>query len=428
MSSIFARAGVLSYLYILAIGLLMAYVLQLAETNEYMGYREFSIDLPYITTSVTAIFVVGMLMPIAIRRPSDFFTFIYGLFVLLPYATLFPIRNPVELQDFMLFFSALAGPFLAVSIVSGAVPSLRVPGLISQRELVLLIALLCIVGVLLALSNPTASAGFDLETSYDRRIQGRDIFSAGTPLAYLNAAIVNGFAPFLAFVAGWQRRPWLLVVALLCGLVFFYLFGLKAPLLFIAVALVIGYLVRKEKVHTMARVIYVLMFGVFVLFLIEYLLFDYSLVGDYFIRRVFSVPVWVSSAYFEFMASDSTTGWLPLQGVSSTDPITFLVGEWFLGFPGLNANTNAFIYQLAAGGISMYFLTILLVIFVFVLLNATYKCKRNPTLVYLGFSYAILLTEQAATTALVSSGIGILVIFVVFSGAGEKTNKLSWIR
>lgn len=425
MSSIFARAGALSCLFLLAAGLFMAYDLQLAETNEYMGYRTFSIDLPYVISSVTAIFIIGMLMPTAIRRPSDFFTLLYGLFVLLPYATLFPILNPVSLQDFMLFFSALAGPFFVVRIVSVAVLPLRVPGLITPKVLVFLLTLLCVTGVFLALSTPPASAGFDLATSYERRIQGRDIFSAGTPLAYLNAAIVNGFAPFLAFVAGWQRRAWLLVLSLFCGLAFFYLLGLKAPLLFIAVASLIGYSARIEKIHAMVRNIYILMLGAFVLFLFEYLLFGYSLIADYFIRRALSVPAWLSSVYFEFMASGSTPAWLPLQGISSPEPITFLIGEGFLGFPGMNANTNAFTYQLAAGGIPMYALTVLLVACVFALLDATYACRRNPALVYLGFSYAILLTEQAATTALVSSGIGMLVLLVVFSGVGERTNVLS---
>ncbi|KFX70337.1 hypothetical protein TMS3_0112750 [Pseudomonas taeanensis MS-3] len=415
----------MSCLFLLAAGLLMAYNFQLAETNEYMGYRTFSIDLPYVIALITAIFFIGMLMPAAIRRPSDFFTLLYGLFVLLPYVTLFPIRNPVSLQDFMLFFSALAGPFFVVRIVSVVIPPLRVPGLITQKALVFLLAFLCVTGMFLALSSPTASAGFDLATSYERRIQGRDVFSAGTPLAYLNAAIVNGFAPFLAFVAGWQRRAWLLAFSLCCGLTFFYLLGLKAPLLFIAVASVIGYSARRGKVHAMVRTIYILLFTAFILFLFEYFFFGYSLVGDYFIRRAFSVPAWLSSAYFEFMTLGSTPAWLPLQGISSPDPITFLVGEGFLGFPGLNANTNAFIYQLAAGGIPMYALTILLVACVFALLDATYACRQNPALVYLGFSYAILLTEQAATTALVSSGIGMLVMLVVFSGAGERTNARS---
>lgn len=428
MSILFARASAFGCLVALAFGLLAAYGLQLAETNEYMGYVEFSFDVPYIVALVAAIFFIGMLMPVEIRSPSDFFTFLYGLFVLLPYAILFPIRSPVELLDFTLFFSALAGPFVAVSAVTGAVPPLRVPRLISQKALVFMLVLLCVIGVFIALSNPTASAGFDLATSYERRMQGREIFPTGTPLAYLNAAIVNGFAPYLAFVAGWQRRAWLIALSLFCGLAFFYLLGLKAPLLFITLASVIGYSVRIERVHTIARTIYILMFITFFLFLLEYMFFGYSLIGDYFVRRAFSVPAWMISVYFEFMASGSRPAWLPLGGVSSTEPITFIVGEGFLGRPGLNANTNAFLYQLAAGGVPMYLLTILLVTFVFALLDAAYKCKRNPTLIYLGFAYAILLTEQAATTALMSSGIGVLVMLVVFSGSGEETNPLLRVR
>ncbi|WP_312301295.1 hypothetical protein [Stutzerimonas nitrititolerans] len=420
MSSIFARAGALSSIFLLAVSLLVVYDLQLAEMNEYMGYRKFPIDLPYVMSSGLAVFVIAILMPLEIRRPSDFFTFLYGLFVLLPYATLFPIRTPVDFQNSILFFSALAGPLFAVRIASVVVPPLRVPALINPKIFIYFLVLLCLVGVFLALSNSPASAGFDFATAYERRIQGREIFLAGTPMAYLNAAILNGFAPFLAFVAGWQRRYWLLALSLFCGFAFFYLLGMKAPILFVGVALIIGYSVRRGKVHKMVRTIYVLMLVTFILFLFEYVIFGYSLIADYFIRRAFSVPAWLSSAYFEFMSSETTTAWLPLHGISSAEPITFLVGERFLGFPGLNANTNAFIYQLAAGGIPMYVLTVLLVAFIFSLLDAAYKCRGNPALVYLGFSYAILLTEQAATTALVSSGIGILVILVIFSSANES--------
>lgn len=418
MSSVVSRAGVLLCLLLLAVGLFLAYELQLAEANEHMGYRAFPVDLSYVILLTATVSFLGVLMPTAIRRPSDFFIFLYGLFVLLPYATLYPIRNPVETLDFIVFFAVLVGPFLAVRVVSVAVPPLRVPRIITPNVLVLLLVLLCICGVILALSNPTASAGFDLVSAYERRIQGRDIYS-GTPMAYLNAAIVNGFAPFLAFFAGWQRRVGLLMLSLFCGLTFFYLLGLKAPLLYIVVALVIGYSARRGKVYTMVKTIYLLLLTAFIVFLFECLLFDYSFVGDYFIRRALSVPAWVSSAYFEFMTSGTVTPWHPLHGVELSKPITFLVGENFLGFPGMNANTNAFVYQLVGSGVPMYLATILLVACVFALLDAAYAYRRNPALIYVGFSYAILLTEQAATTALVSSGIGMLVILTVFSGAGE---------
>ena len=71
----------------------------------------------------------------------------------------------------------------------------------------------------------------------------------------------------------------------------------------------------------------------------------------------------------------------------------------------------------------MYALAILLVGCVFALLDATYACRRNPELLFCGFSYAILLNAQAATTALVSSGIGFLVILVIFSGPARESYR-----
>ncbi|WP_405120535.1 hypothetical protein [Pseudomonas leptonychotis] len=420
MSSLISRLSVLGFLSFLAILLLAVYETQIAQLNEYMGYRIFAVDVVYIVSSVLAIFIVGLLIPVVIRRPSDFFILIYALFILLPYAVLYPIRGAVELHIFIANFFILAMPFLTVSIVAKILPSLRVPVFFTPRTLVNLLVMLCLVGVSLALLDPPASAGFSMDNSYERRLQGRDIYSTGTFLAYLIAAIVNGFAPFLAFYAAWQKKVWLLMLSFFCGAAFFYLLGLKAPILFIAVALVLGYLTRREQIDLMIKAIYFLLAAAFMFCIVEFFFYEYSYVADYFIRRAFTVPPWLIAAYFEFMATSSTPAWQSLQGVSSVEPISMIVGEVFLGFPDLNANTNAFIYQLAAGGIPLYVLTILLVSFVYAVLDATYKCRRNPALIFLGFSYAILLTEQAATTALVSSGIGTLIFLAVFSGAGGR--------
>ncbi|VXC26018.1 B-band O-antigen polymerase [Pseudomonas sp. 9AZ] len=423
MSSILSRIGILVYVYLLALGIILSYSLQLAEMNEYIGYIKFPIDIYYFLTILVTVSVIGAFLPVAISKPSDFFSFLYGLFVLLPYAVLFPIRSMISTQELVLYFFTLAAPLICIRLVSLAVPPLRIPRLITFESGVFLLTLVSVVGVIFGLFNQPVSAGFGIDTAYERRMEGRDIYTTGSLLAYLSSAIVNGFAPFLAFVASWLRRIWLWLFSLFCGVSFFYLLGLKAPLLIIAVASVIGYSVRIGKMHTMVRAISFLLLGIFALFLVEYIAFNYSFVADYFIRRALTVPPWLISAYFEFMGSTAMHTWMALEGINSTEPVTFIVGEWFLGMAGLNANTNAFIYQLAAGGIPMYVATILLVTFVFALLDANYKCTKNPALIYIGFSYAILLTEQAATTALVSSGIGMLVLFALFSDIGKTSYK-----
>jgi hypothetical protein len=196
----------LGWIFLLAAGLLTAYAWQLAEVNDYMGYRAFSIDLPYLISAASGLCVTGLFMPHKIRRPSDFFLLLYGLFVLMPYAVLYPSRIEVLPFDFMLYFSALAFPMVVVRIASAATFSVKIPGLIDQRFIVWVIVFLCAAGLAYALSNAPNSASFDLENSYDRRIEGRGIFHPGTVGAYLNMAITNGFAPFLAFFSAWRRN------------------------------------------------------------------------------------------------------------------------------------------------------------------------------------------------------------------------------
>ena len=412
-----ARLSALTYAYVFAAALLAAYGLQLAEANDYAGYRLFSIDFRYLTGAMLSVFAVGVMMPTHVRRPSDFFFTLYGLFVVLPYATLYPIRNDIESAELIVGFSILLFPLLSMRIVSAVVPKVRFPKLLKQQAIVWVIVLLCIGGLLHALANPPSSAGFDLATAYDRRIEGRSIFPAGTLSAYFNTAIVNGFAPFLAFIAGLRRQVLLMALAMFSGVAFFYLLGLKAPVFLSILGLLIGITARRGQLNGIVRVIYFLIFGIFFVFFLEYSLFGFSLIGDYFVRRAFSVPPYIVSAYFEFISAPSTISWSLLEGLNSSEPIPFLVGESFLGVPGLNANTNAFLYQFASGGLPTYGLTILLIATIFAVLDAAHKSTQNPVLMYLGFSYGILLTEQAATTALVSSGIGLLIALNLFSGA-----------
>ncbi|MDY0096650.1 MAG: hypothetical protein RBT80_28455 [Candidatus Vecturithrix sp.] len=201
---------------------------------------------------------------------------------------------------------------------------------------------------------------------------------------------------------------------------FYYLLGFKAPFAYIILATLIGGAVRGGRICIIPRVVYLIFSLIFGAFIFEYLFFGFSLTGDYLIRRVLSIPPYVISAYFDFMGAGSSFHWSVAEGVNRSEPITFLVGESFLGFPGLNANTNTFIYQLAAGGVPLYALTIMLVVSVFAMLDAVYAGKKNPALLYLGSLYAVLLTEQAATTALVSSGVGLLIVLNAMSQPARK--------
>lgn len=406
---------------ILAVGILSAYKLQIANTNAYMGYINFDLGLGYFLLSAAGLIFVAWLIPYAVLRPSDFFCLSYGLFVLLPYVLLYEIRGEVGFSSFLIFLLALILPAVSVKYVSLIRLRFPIPVLLTERGLVNILIFICIVGVLHGVLNPPSSAGFDLIGSYERRIEGRDVFVVGSFFAYLNSAIVNGFAPFLAYIGGLRSRRMLLIISICCQISFFYLLGLKAPIAFSGLAFLIGGVVAKKAFNKVGVSIFFVIIFLLILPFVEWSFYEESLVAEIFVRRSFSVPPYLLSAYFEFMGSRATSDWSILFGSSSSGAISFQVGEGFLGFDGLNANTNSFVYQLASNGLVGYFANVFLVAIVFLVLNTINIKRRNGLAYYLGFSYAILITEQSATTALLSSGLGLLIFLVATCQDGEST-------
>lgn len=144
---------------------------------------------------------------------------------------------------------------------------------------------------------------------------------------------------------------------------------------------------------------------------VEYSYSRYSIVADYFLRRVFAVPPFVLANFFDFLFRDAFSDWSAFAGKETPLGITFFIGEWYLGTKGTNANTNAFVYALASGGVPAYLLTILIVVAVFSYLDAVFRSRSSsPGMLFAGFLYAILLVEQAATTALLSSGVAAVIV------------------
>lgn len=419
--ALFARVFLLVNLLLLAAAILAVYEIQIADDNAYLGYRHVGADPQHLLLLVVSVLVVGVLLPVEIRRPSDFFSLFHILLVVLPYAALFPIGGQVAAAQYWLNFATLLAPLLVLRVGAASTVGLRMPSPMSYGSLELAIVALCMLGTAYAFLHAPSSAGIDLGSAYDRRIEGREIFQAGTLAAYLNAAIVNGFAPTAAFLAGWRRRNWLLAVALASGAAFYYVIGLKAPIFYVGLAYLVGYAIRMGAVGRFVAVVLGLLWLALLAAFVEYVASGYSFVADYFLRRVFAVPSYLMAAYFEFMFQDPFSGWRPEVGFRAAEGITYFVGETYLGVPGANANTNAFLYQLAGGGLPGYLVTTLLVSCVFAYLDAVHRASRNAGFVFLGFLYAILLVEQAATTALASSGIGGLILLVSLTRARGRS-------
>lgn len=416
----FRRVVLVVHLYLFVAAILVLYNTQIADANAYLGYQRVDLDAKDLLLLTVPLLAAGMLLPIDIRRPSDFFFLFHTLFVVLPYAALASIRGPADDAQYLMDIAVLVFPLLVVRFATVPWIGLRIPSTISYGLLELILVLICLLGTAYALLHAPSSAGIDVATSYDRRIEGREVFHAGTLVAYVNAAITNGIAPFLAFAAAWRRRAALFTIALGSGLAFYYILGLKAPIFYIVLASVVGHAVRVGAIRVLAVVVFGLLWIAMVGAFVEFAATGYSFVADYFLRRTVAVPSFLLSAYFEFMFHDPFSGWSPLRGFHADEGITFFIGESYLGLQGANANTNAFVYRLAEGGLPAYLLATMLVAVVFAYLDVTFRSTRNRGLLFVGFLYALLLIEQAATTALVSSGIGVLILLISLARPGGR--------
>ena len=125
--------------------------------------------------------------------------------------------------------------------------------------------------------------------------------------------------------------------------------------------------------------------------------------------RLLTVPSMQISAYLDLIASTSQS-WEFWSGIDTPRGVAYFVGLLYLNDPNANSNTNAFVYQLAGSGALMYLAISIFVGFVFKLIDEFYAKDKSNIFMGIGFLYGVLLVEQRATTALLTSGVGLLVI------------------
>jgi hypothetical protein len=402
--------------------MLFTYTGQIGEANAYMGMQPW--DMPFAGYVVFAIGlpIMAWMAYRAHGRPADFFILFYGTITLTSFLVLHPITGPLTAGETGVGVVILLLPLLMVELFRVIIPAIRIKGLLPGKwvEYALVVALLSVIAM--SAAHQPASAGFGLDVSYDRRLEGRDIFTAGSFLAYGLAMAMNGVSPYLGFRAGLYMRPLLLTGALAAVVFFYWLLGVKAPLLYVVAAFGLGVLVRR---NLLSQVKYYFLGALLVLGLgvaIEWVMFDgYSAIADYFFRRLFTVQAEVQAYYVRFLMDGKSVPWSWLYG--SFDPdfsAAYYVGEHYLGNPETNANTNTFLYELAAKGFLGYVFAIVFVPMLLVLFERLYQSSRNPSYLFLGFIYGLLVVEQAYTVALVSSGVGFLFVFTMLESGFAK--------
>lgn len=381
-------------------------------SNAKYGYQQLDIT-DFCLLDVLLLFVLGFFVfRKSYKKPVDFFSLLYSLVVLVPYLALHGIWGRYRL-DFIFDFILLLFPVLGVVYLSKIKLPLLWLGKDNKKSDDKLLVACClllvasILTILFLLYQAPASASFTLHDSYIRRLDTREVYGYRTILAYLSSIVLNGCLPFFVFCGVVYRNNILVFLSLVMFVIFYYIYGFKSPLIYMFVAGVFAAYSKNNRLHVFFEMIFFLIVSLFFVAGLEFLLFDYSYVEDYFLRRVFYVGSYLVGAYFEVFNSDEVS-WI--SGLDMQKSASMYVGEDFLGDIDLNANSNTFVYYLIQYGLLGYFGVVVLVGVVFSIF--TQLSKRNSVYTYFSFIYAILILEQSATTALLSSGVGVLAIVV----------------
>jgi hypothetical protein len=397
-----------------AVAVITTYVVQIGEANYYTGMQPWEMNTPGFGVLVVGLILIIMISMQTRGLPSEFFLVFYSSIVVLSFVSLNPSSGTVDWLRLLFSFQLILVPLIVVWIAGQLKFKIRFNGLLSSRVVEGIVFVIVLLVAALAALHPPSSASMDIVSTLDRRLEGRDLYGAGSLMSYALSMTMNGLTPYLGYKAGVLNRKWLLLAALAFEVFFFWLIGVKAPLLYVFLAYFMGVLVAKKK-HTNFSVYFlyaiVLLFGIN---LLEWLFFDYSLISDFFFRRLFAVQAQIQGYYLDFIMESGTPSWNYLTGsAGSAFTPTFYIGEFYFGNVDANANTNAFLYAFSLYGVFGYIFAMLFITIALTGFDALYRSSKNPVYLYLGFIYGLLLVEQAFSTAMVSSGVGLLFLLAL---------------
>lgn len=392
--------------------MVIVYTGQIGEDNAYLGMQPWDMSVAGYAAFLIGLPFIAWIISNSRERPSDFFRLFYGTIVVNSFLVLHSVSGFLSATEIFAGVAILLFPLLMIEVLDAILPALKIRGLIRSSWLECLLLAVLLGVVIAAAISPPASAGLGLDDSYDRRLEGRDLYSAGSWLAYGLSMAMNGLAPYIAFRAGLRSRAFLFAIALAAGGFFYWLLGVKAPFVFVVAAALMGLFVRGGHLKNIGRYFLMGLVGLGLAVFAEWLLFDnYSLIADYFFRRVFAVQAEIQGYYLKFLLGEKSVYWSWLYGSFDRQfSAPYYIGEHFMGDDTANANTNAFFYQFAARGFIGYIYALIWVPLLLVVFDRLYRSSRNPSYLFLGFLYGLLVLEQAYTTALVSSGVGMLFV------------------
>lgn len=406
------------FLYVIYVwAMIHTYDFQIAEENAYAGMQPWEMTSAGWVILAIALPLIAFMASRIKGNPSDFFVIFYSAIPVISFFALTSTSGKINNSILLPSLLIIIFPLLAIWVLQYLIPKIRWSGVV--RSIIIERVLLGILFAVIMFSyvNAPTSAGFDIITSYDRRLEGRELYTAGSLIAYALAMCMNGFAPYLAFRGAINGRRLLALTAFGSVVFFYWLLGVKAPVMYVLMGYSIGLLARRNNLPYLIKYFILSIIGLYFLVFVEWSFFDnHSVIANFGFRRLFPVQAEVQGFYLDFLMGDTPSAWSWLIGIPDQSfQVTYYVGEKYFGNSSTNANTNAFLYAFAANGFLGYLFSILFVSTFLVGLDRLYRSTQNPNYLLIGFVYGVLVTEQSFSTAMVSSGVGLLFLLTLLA-------------
>ncbi len=391
---------------------LLIYNYQIQPNNSYSGMKEVTWNQYSTLYCIISCIICTLLISRKIRTPSDIFIIIYTIFSLL-YTSYFSNITKLAYNNYMLFYLFLYIPPILIAILKKKIAhelrKIKLYYPILPRNTLFLISILFSIITICNLIIEIPVGSLSLDSMYQRRLLARDYLGKDLLFPYILNITTNGLIPLLAFYSIIYKNKKCFIASLLFPFITFWFIGLKSPFLYVIAMMIFAAYMKKNKIENMALLIIKLLVFISLTSLIESFIFEYSYLADYFIRRLIFVASLIQNYYLNEISIPDN--FLYGKRLTNSD-VTFYIGEKYFQNQSTNANTNTFLYYFLKYGLIGYMINLICIFIIFIYLDLLWLKTKNVEIIATSILYSFLLIEQSFTTALISSGILLLIIIL----------------
>lgn len=405
---------------------LVLYQVTLATRYAYEGMYPIELDASFFVVFFFFVFLIYLVLPANGLKPSDFYIFFYLVISVIWNSVLWRGTRFVSIENVYLYIALLFSPVFVFMLVRRyAAPFADrwiLPVQLGTTNWAPWIFVLLLLAGGLGAYLIVGAGSLDWQNMYERRLSARDKFAEHAIASYVVSMATNSALPILGFYAGYRRSVILVLMSAAFIFLMFFLVGLKSPAINFAGLSALGFLMSLNS--TKHRIFSFLLSGIFVVYVIALFLYEYNgsmFIADYLVRRISMVQPQLQTFYFDFYVNMSERLSELHKPFSDT---TYAIGRLYFGSDTTNANTNAFFYELSRGGLYSYGISIFVVALIYVLIDCLWEKTGNPGFFSIAALFAVLLSEQAWTAVLLTSGVALsLALIMLFSYTPDSARR-----